>query len=164
MLTSKKRAELRSLAQTEKAIIHIGKNGVIPETETEAKNAFNNREIVKGRVLETSPVTAGEAALALSVASASEVVQVVGNVFTLYKKLEDKPEKEKKKATPKPSKLTGTKASLKLHPKPRPRSSDDTKSTDPKSIVKRGIPPIPPPRKYGKSNSGANKTHISRGR
>jgi RNA-binding protein len=91
MLTSKQRAELRTKAQTEKAIIHIGKNGVIAETEIEAQNAFNNREIVKGRVLETSPVSAGEAALALSVASASEVVQVVGNVFTLYKKLPPKP-------------------------------------------------------------------------
>jgi RNA-binding protein len=125
MLSSKKRAELRALAQTEKAIIHIGKNGVTPETEIEAKNAFNNREIVKGRVLETSPVTAGEAALAVSVASASEVVQVVGSVFTLYKKLEEKGAKEKKKATPKSSKLTGTKGSLKLHPKPRPRNQNE---------------------------------------
>ncbi|MDR0943999.1 MAG: YhbY family RNA-binding protein [Ruminococcus sp.] len=102
MLTSKKRAELRSLAQTEKAIIHIGKNGVLPETEIEAKNAFNNREIVKGRVLETSPVTAGEAALALSVASASEVIQVVGNVFTLYKKLDERPPKPKTQKKPAP--------------------------------------------------------------
>jgi RNA-binding protein len=131
MLTSKKRAELRTKAQTEKAIIHIGKNGVIAETETEACNAFNNREIVKGRVLETSPVTAGEAALSLSVATASEVVQVVGNVFTLYKKLEEKEAKEKKKATPKSSKVTGTKGSLKLHPKPRPRREEDSETTKP---------------------------------
>jgi RNA-binding protein len=131
MLTSKKRAELRTKAQTEKAIIHIGKNGVISETEIEAKNAFNNREIVKGRVLETSPGTAGEAAIALSIASASEVVQVVGNVFTLYKKLEEKEAKEQKKSPPKSSKLTGTKASLKLHPKPRPRREEDAESTKP---------------------------------
>jgi RNA-binding protein len=101
MLTSKKRAELRTAAQTEKAIIHIGKNGVTAETEIEAQNAFNNREIVKGRVLETSPVSAGEAAIALSIASASEVIQVVGNVFTLYKKLPPKP-KPKPKTPAKP--------------------------------------------------------------
>jgi RNA-binding protein len=161
MLTSKKRAELRALAQTEKAIIHIGKNGVLPETETEANNAFNNREIVKGRVLETSPVSADDAATALSEATGSEVLQVVGKVFTLYKKLEEKPAKEKKKA--KSSKLTGTKASLKLHPKPRPHSNsneeDDNnrrgvKAIDPKSRVKKGLPPVPPPRAGVKRNAG----------
>ncbi len=43
------------------------------------------RELIKGRVLETSPVSAREAAEDLAASVGADVVQVVGRNFVLYR-------------------------------------------------------------------------------
>ena len=48
------------------------------------------RELIKGRVLENSLLTAREAAEELSVAARCEVVQVIGSKFVLYRMQHDK--------------------------------------------------------------------------
>ena len=48
------------------------------------------RELVKGKVLENSMLTAREAAEELKMATRSEVVQVIGNKFVLYRMQHDK--------------------------------------------------------------------------
>ncbi|HPF57049.1 MAG TPA: YhbY family RNA-binding protein, partial [Clostridiales bacterium] len=48
------------------------------------------RELIKGCVLETGPVTATEAAAILAEKTNSEVVQVIGRRFVLYRKNKDK--------------------------------------------------------------------------
>ena len=86
MLTSKQRAHLRSLAAGEDTIIHIGKGGITDNVTAQVKSALLARELIKGRVLENSMLTAWEACDALSDACGAEPVQVIGSKFVLYKR------------------------------------------------------------------------------
>ncbi len=85
-LTSKQRAQLRGLASKEDTIVTVGKGGITDNTVTEMNNALRARELVKGRVLETSLLTAREACDALSKACGAEQVQVIGSRFVLFKR------------------------------------------------------------------------------
>ena len=100
-LTSKQRAQLRGLAMTEDTIIQIGKGGITENTVTQVKDALTARELIKGRVLESSLLTAREAADALAEACAAETVQTIGSKFVMYKRNAKEPKialvKEKKK-------------------------------------------------------------------
>ena len=100
-LTSKQRAQLRGLAMTEDTIIQIGKGGITENTVTQVKDTLTARELIKGRVLESSLLTAREAADALAEACAAETVQTIGSKFVLYKRNAKEPKialvKEKKK-------------------------------------------------------------------
>lgn len=101
MLTSKQRAFLRGVAAAEDTIVIIGKGGITENIIIQMNDALKARELVKGRVLENSLLTAREAADALSETCRAEVVQVIGSKFVLYKRNEQKPKielpKEKKK-------------------------------------------------------------------
>ncbi len=100
-LTSKQRAQLRGLAMSEDTIIQVGKGGITENTVTQVKDALAARELIKGRVLENSLLTAREAADALAEACAAETVQTIGSKFVLYKRNAKEPKialvKEKKK-------------------------------------------------------------------
>ena len=89
-MTSKQRAYLRGLANTMEPIIHVGKDGVNDNMIRQASDALEARELIKGRVLENSLLTAREAAEELSVAARCEVVQVIGSKFVLYRMQHDK--------------------------------------------------------------------------
>ena len=86
MLTSKQRAHLRSLAAGEDTIIHIGKGGITDNVTAQVKSALLARELIKGRVLENSMLTAREACDALSEKCGAEHVKVIGSKFVLYKR------------------------------------------------------------------------------
>jgi RNA-binding protein len=86
MLTSKQRAQLRGIAATEDTIVQIGKGGITENTVKTVADALKAREIVKGRVLENSLMTAREACDALSELCQAEQVQVIGSKFVLYKR------------------------------------------------------------------------------
>ena len=100
-LTSKQRAQLRGLAMSEDTIIQVGKGGITENTVTQVRDALAARELIKGRVLENSLLTAREAADALAEACAAETVQTIGSKFVLYKRNAKEPKitfvKEKKK-------------------------------------------------------------------
>ena len=66
MLTSKQRAYLRSLAAREDTILQIGKDGITENTAAAMSDALRARELVKGRVLENSLLSAREACEVLS--------------------------------------------------------------------------------------------------
>ena len=87
MLTSKQRAYLRSLAVNEDTILMMGKSGMSPELAKAGGRRPEKRELIKGRVLpESSPMTSREAAEELARQTNSEVVQVIGSRFVLYRK------------------------------------------------------------------------------
>jgi RNA-binding protein len=86
MINTKQRAYLRSLAQKESVILQIGKAGITEAVTAQAREALLARELVKGRVLENSMLTPREAQDALCAACGAEGVQVIGNVFSLYKR------------------------------------------------------------------------------
>ncbi|HJB97767.1 MAG TPA: YhbY family RNA-binding protein [Candidatus Acutalibacter pullicola] len=92
MLTSKQRAYLRSLAVNEDTILMMGKSGMSPELIKQADDALEKRELIKGRVLpESSPMTSREAAEAIAQETGSDVVQVIGSRFVLYRKKKKDP-------------------------------------------------------------------------
>lgn len=98
MLTSKQRAYLRGLAAAEDTIVIIGKGGITENIIIQMNDALKARELVKGRALENSLLSAREAANALSETCRAEVVQVIGSKFVLYKRNEQKPKIELPKA------------------------------------------------------------------
>lgn len=92
MLTSKQRAYLRSLAVSLDTILMIGKSGMSDEIIKQADDALTKREIIKGKVLvETSPLSTREAAEQIAEKTKSEVVQVIGSKFTLYRRNDKEP-------------------------------------------------------------------------
>ena len=92
MLTSKQSAYLRSLAVKEDTILMMGKSGMSPELIKQADDALEKRELIKGRVLpESSPMTSREAAEAIAQETGSDVVQVIGSRFVLYRKKKKDP-------------------------------------------------------------------------
>lgn len=100
-ITSKQRSQLRGLAAAEDTIIQVGKGGVTEAVVESVNAALKARELVKGKVLENSMLTAREACDALSEACKAEQVQVIGTKFVLYKRNEKDPKivlvKDKKK-------------------------------------------------------------------
>lgn len=84
MLTSKQRAALRSKAAGLSPVFQIGKEGMGETLVKATADCLAARELIKLRVLETSPGTAREMADELSEATGSEVVQVIGRVFVLF--------------------------------------------------------------------------------
>lgn len=100
-ITSKQRAQLRGLAMEEDTIIQVGKGGITENLVASVNAALKARELVKGRVLENSMLTAREACDALCQACSAEGVQVIGTKFVLYKRNEKEPKiqliKDKKK-------------------------------------------------------------------
>ena len=89
-LTSKQRAQLRSLATNLDTIVHVGKDGIGDNLIKQVNDALAARELIKGRVLENSLQPAREAAEELAVAARCEVVQVIGSKFVLYRMQHDK--------------------------------------------------------------------------
>ena len=98
MLTSKQRAQLRGLASTADTIIMVGKGGITENVVAQTSDALKARELVKGKVLESSLLSAHEACLALSEACRADQVQVIGNKFVLYKRNDSDPKIELVKA------------------------------------------------------------------
>ncbi len=88
-MTGKERARLRSLASTEDTIIHVGKSGITPALISSVEAALTARELVKGKVLENSMLSAGEACHQLAEACGAEPIQTIGTKFVLYRKKKD---------------------------------------------------------------------------
>ena len=89
-LTSKQRAQLRGLANSLDTILHVGKDGISDNLVKQANDALEARELIKGRVLENSMLTAREACTQLAKLTRSESVQVIGSKFVLYRRHYDK--------------------------------------------------------------------------
>ena len=89
-LTSKQRAQLRGLANNIDTILIVGKDGIGDNLVKQANDALEARELIKGRVLENSLLSPREGAEELARATRSEVVQVIGTRFVLYRETHSK--------------------------------------------------------------------------
>ena len=85
-ITSKQRAQLRGMAMSLDTIIQIGKGGITESVVESVNAALKARELVKGKVLENSMLTAREACDALCEACGADGVQCIGTKFVLYKR------------------------------------------------------------------------------
>lgn len=91
MLTSKQRAVLRGMANSMDTIFQVGKGGISDTLVAQTDDALRARELIKLRVLENSGYTAREAAEQLAEQTDSDVVQVIGSRFVLYRRNPKKP-------------------------------------------------------------------------
>lgn len=90
MITSKQRAYLRGLANKERAIFQIGKDGLNDEIIKELDIVLEKRELIKVTVLETAFISARGACEALCEEIGAEPVQCIGNKFVVYRRAKDK--------------------------------------------------------------------------
>lgn len=94
-LTSKQRAYLRSLAQTEEAILSIGKDGLTPEVTDAVEEAFSNRELIKVSVNKNCFEDIRGLLQTLAERTHATPVQTIGRKMVLYKPFRDEPVLEK---------------------------------------------------------------------
>jgi RNA-binding protein len=91
-ITPRQRAFLRSLAHPLRPVAFVGKEGITDRTVRSLEEAFNTRELVKVRVLDTAPMPAREAAAALTARlEGSVAVQSIGRIAVLYRPDPDEP-------------------------------------------------------------------------
>ena len=85
MLNSRQRAQRRAMANEYETILQIGKSGILDTTVKQANDALEARELIKVKILETCPTNVKDTASSLAEATNSDVVQVIGSKFILYK-------------------------------------------------------------------------------
>lgn len=90
-LTGKQRHHLRGLGHALDPVVAIGKDGLTEAFVAAVNQALDDHELIKVRVLDTTGLDRQEAAEALAAATQSEVAQVMGNTFLLYKPHPEKP-------------------------------------------------------------------------
>ena len=90
MLTSKQRANLRSMANTMDTILYVGKEGVTDATVKEAYDALEARELIKCAVQQNCELTAREALDELCERLHAEPVQCIGRRFVMYRQSKNK--------------------------------------------------------------------------
>ncbi|HLO03780.1 MAG TPA: YhbY family RNA-binding protein [Symbiobacteriaceae bacterium] len=84
-LKGKQKRFLRALGVNLTPVLTIGKEGVSEHTITQADGVLLTRELIKGRVLPTSPDSPDAVAAQIAVATHAALVQVVGRNFLLYR-------------------------------------------------------------------------------
>jgi RNA-binding protein len=92
-LNAKQRAHLKALAHPLKPILHIGKEGVTDAVIATVEKAFNTREIMKLKVLESAPEEARETGETIAGrVEGAHLVQVIGRTVVLYRPHPERPE------------------------------------------------------------------------
>lgn len=84
-MTSKQRAYLRGLASTMAPIAHVGKASITPEVIASIREAIDKRELVKVAILKNCFDDPREIAEIVAQRTRSEVVDVIGKKFVLFK-------------------------------------------------------------------------------
>ncbi|NLT13010.1 MAG: YhbY family RNA-binding protein [Clostridiales bacterium] len=95
MLNSSQRARLRGMANSLDTILQVGKGGITDNVVSQASDALTARELIKGRVLDSSMLSAREAADELARLCGAETVFTIGSRFVLYRESREIP-KEKR--------------------------------------------------------------------
>lgn len=84
-LTKKQTRQLRGMANSLKPLISVGKNDITDALVKQASETLDKRELVKFTIQDGSGLDAKEAASSLAGQLGAQVVQTIGNRFTLYR-------------------------------------------------------------------------------
>lgn len=90
-LRGKQKRFLRALGVNMDPILTIGKDGINENTIVQADGALRARELIKGRVLQTSPEEPSAVAEEIAERTRAALVQVVGRNFLLYRRNPEEP-------------------------------------------------------------------------
>ena len=85
MLTAKEKRRLRQVAHHLQPVVTVAERGVTEGLIEETRRALSDHEIIKAKVNVADRQVRRELGEALSVQSGSEVVQVIGKVWVLYR-------------------------------------------------------------------------------
>jgi len=88
MLTGKQKRFLRKKAHHEKPIFQVGKDGVNDNMLKQISEALELRELIKVSILQNNMDDKEAVVNEVSSGTNSEIVQVIGNIFVLYKESE----------------------------------------------------------------------------
>lgn len=86
MLTSKQRANLRSLANDMETILQVGKEGLAPTLLKQVDDALTAREMIKIRVLNNQELSSRQIADIICNKIDCDVVHVIGTRIILYRR------------------------------------------------------------------------------
>ncbi|MEA5026341.1 RNA-binding protein YhbY [bioreactor metagenome] len=86
MLNNKQKAYLRALANRERAVFQLGKDGISSNTVAGISDGLTANELLKFSLLKSCPLTVTEAAIEVASLTQSEIVQVIGRTVVLYKR------------------------------------------------------------------------------
>ncbi len=89
MLTGKQKRYLRSLANKEKALFQIGKDGLNEGLYETIFDALIARELVKVSILKTCSVDINEICIEICARCSCELVQKIGRTLVFYKRTKD---------------------------------------------------------------------------
>ena len=84
-ITGKQVRQLRSLAHHLEPVVFIGKQDITPTIIHQTNLLLDARELIKGTVQNTSGLDVREAAYMLADATESEMIQIIGRKFVLYR-------------------------------------------------------------------------------
>jgi RNA-binding protein len=87
----KQRQHLRGLAHRLSPLVQVGKEGVSDRVLGAVDRALADHELIKVKVLETSPLDPRETGEALADALRAELVQGIGRVVVLYRRHPERP-------------------------------------------------------------------------
>jgi RNA-binding protein len=90
-LSGKQKRHLRALGHHLDALLQIGHEGITDAVVAQANTQLRRHELIKVRVLESSPLDRREAAEELSARAGAALAQVLGRTFLLYKRDPEKP-------------------------------------------------------------------------
>ena len=91
-MIGKQRAYLRKSAHDMEPIFRIGKGGVTPELTKSVSEALEKRELIKLTILKNCMEDVKDVALVISERTQSEVIQVIGRRFVLYRESKENSE------------------------------------------------------------------------
>ena len=93
-LTGKQRRHLRALGHHLTPVLQIGHEGVTDALVAQANAQLDAHELIKVKVGESSPLGRHDAADRLAAATRSDLAQVLGRTFLLYRRRDENPQIE----------------------------------------------------------------------
>jgi RNA-binding protein len=91
-LTGKDKHYLRGLGHHLKPILQIGKNGVSEDFITNLERELEHHELLKIKVLESSPVDKKRVANEIEKVSSANIAQIIGKTLLLYRPFKEEPQ------------------------------------------------------------------------
>lgn len=90
-LSSNQRKHLEAIANKLDALVRIGKNGLEAKIISSVNEALSTNELIKIKILDSSPVDAEEVAAAVVKPTGATLIRIIGRVIILFKPFADKP-------------------------------------------------------------------------
>ena len=85
MLTGKQKRHLRSMGHSLKPVVLTGKKEIEDAVIAETESALAHHELIKVKILESCLLDRHEAAEMLAESTGSDIAQVLGRTFLLYR-------------------------------------------------------------------------------